>query len=158
MGYTTEFYGALTITPPIDDQVKHFINQLNQTRRMKRDAEQLEKLGFCDDYGVDGEFFVQENAIHALGFNDMTDPTIVNINQPPATQPGLWMQWCINDEGELVWDEGEKFYESVAWLQYLIDRIFEPAGYKLNGRIECQGENHFDHWFIHVTDNCIAVR
>ena len=33
-------------------------------------------------------------------------------NYPPRTQPGLWMQWKIQEDHQTIeWDGGENFYE-----------------------------------------------
>ena len=71
--------------------------------------------------------------------------------------PGLWCQWIINDNGELEWDGGEKFYEYEAWLVYLIDHFFKPLGYVLNGDITWQGDEHDDLGIIHVVDNKVSM-
>lgn len=84
-------------------------------------------------------------------------------------QPGLWCHWTPGDSDgnplaedrcaipaeayTLVWDEGEKFYEYVAWLEYLIKHFIEPWGYVLNGEMEWQGEERDDRGLIRVTDN-----
>lgn len=76
-----------------------------------------------------------------------------------GAQPGLWCQW-IPDEGgsTLAWDEGEKFYEYVPWLRYLIEHFLRPWGYVLNGEVTWQGEEADDRGKIVVTDNAIEVK
>lgn len=69
-----------------------------------------------------------------------------------------YCQWVINSKGNLEWDRGEKFYNYRQWLQYLIDKFFQPWGYKLNGQIEWQGEDHFDRGLIIVKDNRVSFR
>lgn len=57
----------------------------------------------------------------------------------------------------MEWDQNEKFYEYVAWLRYMIDNFFSPAGHKLNGTVEFQGESFDDRGAIVVTDNVVEV-
>ena len=85
---------------------------------------------------------------------DRHDPSIKEI-------PGYWCQWVIgtDDNGDeaLVWDEGEKFYNYVEWLEYLIERFFKPEDYVLNGEVEYQGEDSDDFGVIKVVDNVVSV-
>ena len=160
MGYTTEFYGSLTFNKPVIDELKKYINKFSETRRMARDPEKI-KLNypnwkeecFNGELGNEGEYFVG-----GKGFMGQDrDDSIINYNYPPIKQPGLWCQWIINGDDELVWDEGEKFYNYIEWLAYLISNFFEPLDYVLNGEIEFQGEDMEDFGTIVVTDNYINV-
>ena len=160
MGYTTEFYGSLKFNKPVTEELKNYINKFSETRRMARDPEKI-KLNypnwkeecFNGELGNEGEYFVGGG-----GFTGQDrDDSIINYNHPPIRQPGLWCQWIINGDDELVWDEGEKFYSYIEWLAYLIDNFFEPLNYVLNGEIEFQGEDMEDFGTIVVTDNYINV-
>lgn len=73
-------------------------------------------------------------------------------------QPGLWCQWVIDEDNQLVWDGGEKFYNYVEWLQYYITHFFEPWGVKLNGSFFWEGEESGDLGKITVTDNVMDVK
>ena len=45
----------------------------------------------------------------------------------PNGKPSIWLQWEITkQDGKyyLEWDGGEKFYEYVKWLEYVIKYIF----------------------------------
>lgn len=160
MGYSTDFYGSVTFNKPITEELKNYINKFGETRRMKRDVEKIkktfpdwEKNCFNGNLGVSGEYFVGGD-----GFcGQDRDDSIVNYNYPPETQPGLWCQWMIDDDGNLVWDGGEKFYEYGEWLTYLIDNFLAPSGYVCNGEIEFQGEDMNDFGTIHVKDNVVTV-
>lgn len=69
-------------------------------------------------------------------------------------QPGLWCQWAPSEDGsELAWDEGEKFYGYVEWLEYLVHHFFEPWGRKLSGEVWWRGEQDDDRGVIYVRDN-----
>ena len=160
MGYTTDFYGSVTFNKPITEELKNYINKFGETRRMKRDVEKIkktfpdwEKNCFNGNLGVNGEYFVGGNGF----MGQDRDDSIVNYNDPPETQPGLWCQWMIDDDGNLVWDGGEKFYEYGEWLTYLIENFLAPSGYVCNGEIEFQGEDMNDFGTIHVKDNVVTV-
>lgn len=76
-------------------------------------------------------------------------------NQDPgAVQPGLWCQWVPDDLGnELVWDEGEKFYAYIEWLDYLLAHFLIPWGYTLNGEVTWRGEDYEDRGKIALVNN-----
>lgn len=74
-----------------------------------------------------------------------------------GAQPGLWCQWIPDKDGTIIiWDGGEKFYEYVSWLRYIIKNFLEPWGYTLNGQIRYRGEDWDDQGYITVTDNEVA--
>lgn len=160
MGYTTEFYGSLTFNKPVSEQLKDYVNRFSYTRRMKRDNNKIKEiypnwreLCFFGELGVNGEFFTPESK----NFGQENDSSIIEYNDPPSTQPGLWCQWVINDNGELEWDGNEKFYNYIEWLEYLIANFFKPLGYVLNGDINWGGEERDDIGTIHVVDNAISI-
>lgn len=155
MGYQTDFDGEFTCTPALTLAQVAYLNRFSNSRRMKRNATIVatfpdplrEAVGL--PVGVEGEFYVdsEENA-----------ETIVNYNEPPSTQPGLWCQWVPNNEGhEIVWDGNEKFYDYVAWLEYIIDNFLSPWGIKLNGKVSWQGEENDDRGTIYVKDNKVEA-
>lgn len=152
MGYQTDLYGTLKLNRQLTVDEKNFLEKLATTRRMARNIE---------GYGVEGEFYVDDEA-HGMGLGD---PTVIEHNTPPKTQPGLWLQWVPTEDGMgIEWDGNEKFYNYVEWLQYLIDSVFpyivkegdEPL--VLNGEIEWEGEESGDLGRIVVKDNIIDVK
>lgn len=144
MGYTTSFNGEFEVTPTLKAEDRLFLKALANTRRVKRDV-----VG----YGVEGEFFVDGKGY--MGQDD--DGTVVDGNNPPSTQPGLWLQWVPNEAGTAIeWDGGEKFYEYTAWLVYIIKNILEPRGYVLNGIVGWQGEDSGDEGELTVNNNIVA--
>jgi hypothetical protein len=159
MGYTTYFSGEFTFNKPVTEELKTYINKFSDTRRMMRDNSRIKKiypdwreLCFNGDLGVDGAYFVGRD-----GFaGQMNDDSIINYNNA-GNQPGLWCQWIINDRDELVWDGGEKCYNYVEWLQYLIKHFFAPLGYELNGTVDYEGEYPDDFGKIVVSDNFIKI-
>lgn len=147
MGYTTDFSGSFKVTPTLSTQNHEFLTKLSQTRRMARKVDAK--------YGVEGEFYVEGEGYR--GQDD--DDTVIDFNRPPRTQPSLWCQWIPTEDGtEIVWDEGEKFYEYVAWIEYLIRVILAPRGYKLNGTVYWYGEDRGDNGIIEINDNVVKIK
>jgi hypothetical protein len=73
-------------------------------------------------------------------------------------QPGLWCQWVPNNDGTaIVWDEGEKFYEYVAWIEYIVEHFISRWGYVLNGEVNWTGEDSDDRGIIKITDNEVKI-
>ena len=175
MGYTTDFEGSLVFDKPLNQKQVKYINLISDTRRMKRDVNKLMELykgkhgnPFAKDktnaqevYGHDGEFFAMEDGQSG----QLQDDSILDYNCAPGQkgfmqgkvekgQPGLWCGWCIDKNGtELSWDGGEKFYNYVAWLEYLIEKFFKPWGKKLTGEIYWYGEDRDDIGVIKVRGN-----
>lgn len=71
-------------------------------------------------------------------------------------KPSNYCQWVPNEEGTaILWDQNEKFYNYVEWIEYLIKHFFEPWGVKLNGSVEWYGEESDDRGLIKVKDNVV---
>ena len=160
MGYTTYFDGAFQFDKPVTDELKTYINKFSDTRRMLRDNNKIKELFpnwkelcFNGELGDNGEYFIGGGENY-LG--DVRDGSVINHNNS-GNQPGLGCQWIINDDNELVWDEGEKFYNYVEWLEYLIQHFFAPLGYVLEGTVFYDGEDSDDFGKIIVTDNIVKV-
>ena len=158
MGYTTDFSGEFTFNKPVTDELKTFINKFSDTRRMVRDNNKIKELFpnwrelcFNGDLGEDGAYFVGGYDVFGQGM----DGSIVNYNDA-GSQPGLWCQWVITND-VLEWDGGEKFYNYVEWLEYLIKHFFKPLGYELNGTVYYEGEDPDDFGKIIVSDNYVKV-
>lgn len=164
MGYTTDFEGFVSIEPPLNASEFLYLNKFASVRHMKRSK---------GPYFVDG---------HNYGYSD-----VENANDS-SEFPGLWCQWVPTDDGTaLEWDQGEKFYESEAWMSYIIDTFlgegataqqdilrYERIGaprpqnldqfdlftfdHVLNGRIEAQGEDPEDRWQLIVKNNLVTSR
>ena len=70
--------------------------------------------------------------------------------------PGIWCQWVPSADGQaLVWDQGEKFYDYVDWLKYLLTHYLIPWGYVLNGEVLWNGEAPGDIGKITVTKTAV---
>jgi hypothetical protein len=73
--------------------------------------------------------------------------------------PGFWCQWRPNEDGTAIeWDGGEKFYNYIEWLEYLIKQFFEPWGIKLNGDVRWYGEDRDDIGLIEVRDSVVKIK
>ena len=157
MGYTTWFEGSLQFNKEVTTELREFINRFADIRHMRRDIEKLkdkypnwENQCYNGMLGYEGAYFIGCE-------DDYDDESVIDYNIPPRGVPGLWCQWIIDKNEELVWDEGEKFYNYVEWLEYLIYEFFEDEGYVLNGEIKFQGESNDDRGRIVVTDNKVEV-
>ena len=151
MGYTTEFSGQVTISPPLSQEEIDYLRKFNRTRRMSRQE---------GPYYVEGGGFMGQDR----------DDGIINYNSPPAGQPSLWCQWTPTEDGTAIeWDGGEKFYDSPEWMKYLIDHFVGPRpraqhlmpflkGHSLDGVIEAQGEESSDRWRLIVRDSKVLTQ
>ena len=154
MGYSTEFEGRIDLNKELTDELFNFLMKFAETRRMKRDPKKLKEMGFEGDYGIEGELFVDGGGFAGQDHDD----SIIDYNNPPKTQPGLWCQWIPTDDRKgLEWDGGEKFYCADEWMDYLIRRILAPAGFVANGLIQAQGEFEDDVWELAVSNNKVTV-
>ena len=148
MGYTTDFEGRFKLNKKLDEDTHNYLCKFSETRRMKRKFPN-------NEHGVDGEFFVDGGG----DFGQEHDASVVNYNQPPKTQPGLWCQWTPSDDGMFIeWNGGEKFYDYVEWLTYITKNFLEPKGYKLSGEVFWQGEDSGDRGIIVVLNNQITTK
>jgi hypothetical protein len=153
MGYTTEFEGFFSISPPLSQEQLQFLQEFSRSRRMKRlmesDASVELRRAVGLPFGINGG-----NATSG------SDPEYTrNSNSPPGSQPGLWCQWTPSSDGtKLEWDKGEKFYNYVEWLEYLITNFMKLWDRSLNGVVSWTGE-HIDEdtGKITVIDNSIQV-
>ena len=158
MGYTTEFEGKIEIVPALPQDLIEYINKFSETRRMRRNVVILKdkyngKFSFNGNYGEEGEYF-----IGGLGLKGQDrDNTIVDYNEPPKTQPGLWCKWEITEDGKYIqWDGLEKFYYADIWMRYIINN-FISNDYSCNGIISAQGEESDDQWDLIVENNKVRI-
>ena len=151
MGYTTNFQGKFKINKPVDFKTAKLFRGISTTRRMKR-------RGLPKKYGIEGEFYCKDRE----DSGQSTTPSqgeIVEYNNPPSTQPGLWCQWELQEDNQTIqWDGNEKFYMYVEWLEYIIEKILAPKGYVVKGKVDWEGEDRKDNGIITVTNNKIKSR
>jgi hypothetical protein len=169
MGYTTSFKGQFSIAPMLRPEHLAYLKAFNYTRRMKRDPAVVagmpdarrEAVGL--PVGPDGAYYVGSADDGNFGQGTPGEKMgavggIVASGSPPSGQPGLWCQWTPTDDGmTLKWDEGEKFYKYVEWLEYLIKNFLGPWGYTLNGVVKWKGEEQEDRGRIVVEDNVVRT-
>lgn len=161
MGYTTDFFGEVRIEPPLNEAEVSYLQDFATTRRMDR---------------TNGPFFVKGEGFMGQGGGP---DKIINHNAPHPSQPGLWCQWVATDDGTAItWDGNEKFYDSVAWMEYIIREFLAPSGaatrgikesaderfkeftfdHTLNGVIDASGEEPSDLWRLVVTNNEVTTQ
>jgi hypothetical protein len=154
--YTTEFEGRFKLSKPLTSDQVNYLNAFSDVRHMRRRTSMVlllpdpkrEAVGL--PAGTEGEFYV--------GGQD--SQSVINHNEEPATQPGLWCQWVPTDDGmNIEWNGAEKFYAYVEWLQYIIDNFLEPWGIKISGSVRYQGEDIDDGGWIYIDkDGRVATR
>lgn len=159
MGYTTDFEGQINLSKPLTEEQAHYLLKFSETRRMGRNASLCQNF---DDpiremvelpIGVEGEFCV-------FDYNDRSDPTILDHNTPPSTQPGLWCQWIpTSDNSAIVWDGNEKFYYYFEWLTYIHDNMLAKWGITFTAEevISYQGEEEDDNGQIYVDGGALIM-
>lgn len=154
MGYTTDFDGAFQLNKPLLPEHAAYLRAFADKRRMKRSERAAtlpdpvrEAVGL--PIGPDGGYFVGGS-----GFcGQDRDASILDFNEEPQGQPGLWCKWVPSDDGAtIIWSGAEKFYEYTAWLQYIIDHFLAPWGYSLSGSVTWQGESADDIGTLSVVD------
>lgn len=68
--------------------------------------------------------------------------------------PSTYCQWMPTPDGAgIEWDQGEKFYAYVEWLELLIHRFLGPWGHVVSGHVDWQGEDAEDQGVIYAKDN-----
>jgi len=70
-----------------------------------------------------------------------------------------YCQWTPTEDGKAIeWDGGEKFYDYVEWLKWVIDNLLKPKDYIVNGEVEWDGEETGDVGKIIVKDNKVEAK
>ena len=159
MGYTTEFQGTFSLNKTLTEDQVVYLTKFSETRRMKRDAKVAATLpdplrnAVGLPIGNEAEYFV--GGVGDFGQDD--DLSVIDHNDPPKNQPGLWCQWVPSADGEgIEWNGGEKFYYYVEWLNYIIKNFLIPWGLVLNGTVKWRGEDFDDAGKIIVKDNVVS--
>ena len=160
MGYHTDFTGEINISPPLSDEQITYINTFSSTRRMARNESILASMpdpvrdAVGLPVGQQGEFYVGSTS----DFGQTRDKSIIDFNLSPKSQPGLWCDWVVSDDGKyLEWNGSEKFYGYVEWLEYMNKNFFTPWKKDLNGEIKWEGEDSSDKGVIVVENNNVKA-
>ena len=161
MGYQTYFTGQFKLDKPLLPEHAQYLAAFSSTRRMKRDAGVAERL--ADPVRVQAGLPIGPQAAYFVGggglFGQDRDASIIDYNEPPTGQPGLWCNWePIKDGTAIEWSGTEKFYNYVEWMQYLIDNFLSRWGYTVNGEVEWEGEEQGDIGKIIVTNNEVTTK
>jgi hypothetical protein len=160
VGYHTEFSGHFEVDKILEPNHRAYLTAFSETRRMKRNSQVA--LGLKDDIRVSADLPIGDYGEYFVGGGEWRgqahDASIVDYHSPPPCQPGLWCRWVPTDCGKfLEWDGGEKFYNYVDWLRYIIEHFLIPWGYTLNGCVSWEGEDRNDVGRICVHDNEVGV-
>lgn len=160
MGYTTTFKGVIAVEPPLNPQEIAYLRRFARSRRMDRERGPY----YCGD-GED-------------------EDDILDHDEPPPGQPGLWCKWEPTDDGRgIAWNKAEKFYEAQKWMAYLVRTFLVPGAalaaelaapvpgrhyapefahftfdHVVNGLIKARGEDRGDAWHLVVLDGEVFVR
>lgn len=79
--------------------------------------------------------------------------TLTENYQPPSA-PDSYCHWVVGtDNMSIEWDEGEKFYDYVEWLRYIISQHLIPWDVQMNGSVVWHGEEAGDVGIIIVKNN-----
>lgn len=153
MGYTTEFAGRIEIDPPLSEAEAAYLKAFCETRHMKRGR---------GPYFVDGAFG------HAEG-----DADVVDANQEPEDQPGLWCKWRpTEDRAGIEWSGRMKFYHAPEWMAYIRTHfltlgaaaVLDPSmgfftRHDMRGSIHAVGEDaESDVWRLEVDEDGVWSR
>lgn len=162
MGYTTQFTGRVTVTPPLNRHEITYLRRFSDSRRMDR---------------ANGPYYAEPGR----NFGQTHEPDVYDFNRPPEGQPELWCQWVPTADGTgLEWNGKEKFYSAAEWMRYLIDTFLRPGAalrrelrepvsgrvydkafrrftfsHVVNGVIDAEGEEPDDIWRLVVRDNTV---
>ncbi|KAF2077189.1 hypothetical protein CYY_001510 [Polysphondylium violaceum] len=163
MGYTTDFTGSFTLTPPLNQAQVDYLKAFSESRRMERS--ELKCKDVADPLREAVGLPVGEEGCYCVfsaadGNNGQTfDPTITDFNRPPKSQPGLWNQWLPNDEGtEIKWNGFEKFYNYIEWMDYINQNFLKPWGITIDGYISWAGEDSEDKGVLEAKQGEISFR
>lgn len=162
MGYTTDFNGRFDVKPALDEETRDYLDAFSRTRRMARDPKTVKEMDpdweshcFKGQLGPQAAYYVKVDDLRNYGQGD--DASILDYNRPPEGQPGLWCQWVPSpDSAGIEWDGGEKFYNYIEWLAYIIDNFLAPSGHVVNGTVRWRGEEFDDVGMITVRDNEVS--
>lgn len=161
MGYNTDFEGAFKVTPPLTKDEIIYLEKFSGSRRVSRNTSKLP--GGCKyakavglSLGDEGEHYVESADDGNMG--QLSHPSVVS-QTPPGEQPGTWCEWVPSDDGKYIqWNGGEKFYDYVDWIKYIIKHFIIPWGKKLDGEVQWVGEDVFsDRGIIIIKDNIVKV-
>ncbi|MDN3056072.1 hypothetical protein PH213_16255 [Streptomyces sp. SRF1] len=108
MSEFTNFIGSVSIEPPLNESEVLYLQRFSNTRRMARTSGPYSTV--------------------ATGRLVVPDGDILDINEPPVGQPGLYCQWIPGESGaSLEWSRRSKFPFAAEWMSYIIDQFLKPG-------------------------------
>ena len=174
MGYTTEFFGRFELNKPLTPGLFQYLSDFAESRHYNISPELIMKIDknwnehcYLGDLGQKGQYYLTKflpdyDIMHMSG--DLKEEILkkgltCNYNQTPEDVPGLWCQWIPSDDNMgIEWDGGEKFYEYIAWIKFLIEHFLAPNGYVVSGSVRWRGESFDDIGVIEVENNVVHER
>ncbi len=115
-------------------------------------------MGYQTDFIGSFEFEKELTAGQVKELQDFNNERHGGNTEAFEGMPGFWCQWTASDDGKfLEWDGGEKFYNYIEWLEYLLEHFIVPWGNKLNGEVQWEGEESGDLGKIKVVNNTVTV-
>jgi len=79
------------------------------------------------------------------------DKLSVERHDLKSGMPGYYCNWVVGSDGSILeWNEGEKFYNYVEWLEYICKEIINPIGSFLIGTILYKGDEIDDMGIIYA--------
>lgn len=186
MGYTTDFHGEWAVTPPLTPEQVTYLHAFARVRACWNPV-QLEGIpdpireAVGLPVGNQGRYFTGHLRVHAdanrevpwpefkaapgfagvrAGWIDRQAELLVKptLFDSPTDEPDYPCQWVPTPEGDFIeWDQGEKFYDYVEWIEYLIHHFFKRWGNVLDGDIEWFGEEHWDRGIIRIVGNQVSI-
>jgi hypothetical protein len=141
VGYDTTFSGQVTVDPPLSPAEVQFLKDFSETRHCTHQDSPFAAVG---GYTCSGR----------------------NCGSPGPGVPDFWCLWEATDDGTAIkWNGAEKFYDSEAWMKFLISNFLAPGSvagpaylthdHTLNGVIDAEGEEAGDIWRLIVKGNIV---
>lgn len=109
MGYTTAFEGRFKLNRFLKSEHAAYLKAFSKQRHMQWRVDAIETLP--DPVREAAELPLGENGGYYVGDAPEDEIFLLDENEPPTSQPGLWCQWAPTDDGEWIeWNGMEKFY------------------------------------------------
>jgi hypothetical protein len=144
MGYDTKFTGRFALSGPLSTEECTILEAVHEHRHQ---ADLELPYAVLEERPVKIEREIFKPCYIGEWFNDN------------EKYPSSYCQWTVSpNKRALVWDKGEKFYNYVSWLEYLISHLFAVWGVQLSGTVNWKGANRGDRGSITVEGDRINVK
>lgn len=144
MGYDTKFTGRFALSRPLTAKESAILEAVHDHRHqddLELPYPAVEEQPVTIERDVIKPLYVGE------GFDYLSEKF-----------PSFYCQWTLSpNKRALMWDKGEKFYNYVSWLEYLISHCFAVWGVELSGTVKWKGAGRGDRGSITVESNRIIV-